>query len=434
MNYLNPIKHWLLRLSRKERISLAALSTAILILTISLSWWTLSPSYLPLFSQLDPQDASQVIDELDKSHIAYRLSNQGQDIAINEKLVDKTRLQLMGSNLQFKGTIGFELFDRNDFGMTEFSRKINYQRALQGELERTINSLDEVSQTRVHLVLPEEHLFQEQSNQPQAAVTLHLTKPLKHQQIQSIQQLIAASVPRLNKKEVIIVDQNGRNLSGSSEEEPLSHLAFKKALERHLNNKVTGILSHVLPDEQIAVNVDVSLNYDELQRESLLPQQDGKITHEKEVRHASEDKMKKNKLNEDLSLEKNFQFGTEKEQFKRAVGFIEHLSISVALPATTRPETRLQIEKLVKASTGFDEKRGDQISVEAIIQKPIKQDAVDTKILIKKSSIDRQLLWLVFLLALSFSGVIISRQLRFRKTRQLLLHDLSQWLEERSGL
>lgn len=432
MNYFNTIKNWFLGLSRRDQLLLSLFAAVIMILTTCLCYWTLRPDYQLLFSQMQPQDAHQVIEALDESKVPYRLANQGQDILIPEELVDKTRLQLMGSAFHFKGNIGFELFDRNDFGMTDFSRKINYQRALQGELERTISSLEEVSQARIHLVLPEDHLFQTENNQPQAALTLRLIKPLSKIQIKSIQQLIAASIPHMKAQDIVIVDQNGNNLGGSADEASTDHLAFKKSLEQHLNNKLQTMLRQVYPDEPLAVTVDATLNYDELQRESLQPQTDGKMTHQKEVHHATEDKTKKNQVNNDLSLEKSFQYGTEKEQFKRATGYIEHLSISVALPANTSAEKRLQIENLVKTTVGFNSQRGDSISVEAIIARPTTPLKTSAKISRPQTPTNHQSwIGLALILILLGSGLGVSRQLRLRKQRVRLLNELTLWLRDK---
>jgi len=431
MNYLIAIKNWFISKPLKERLIFSMLGGGIFLLTLTMIWWVLSPSYTVLFSRLNTEDANQIIHQLEQEKTPYRLSNHGQDILVNTENVDKTRLRLMGSNVQIKGNVGFELFDQNDFGMTDFSRKINYQRALQGELERTIASLDEVRQARVHLVMPEEHLFQEDNKKPRAAVNLKLKNPLSRKQIRSIQQFIAASVPHLSRQDIVIVDQNGNNLTGFEEENSLDHLTFKKNVEHYLSEKVSTLLHNIFPANQMAVIVDVSLNYDELQRESIIPQHDGHITHEKEVRHSSQDKTKKNNVNEDVNREKNFQYGTEKERFKRASGSIEHMSISVALPSDTNADVIARVEKLVKATTGFNSSRGDVISVEAIIM-PHQLPSILPSIKVNNKAFI-PFRWLVISLAcllILIMSTAIVKQIRYRKTRRLLLNDLSQWLQQ----
>ncbi|QBR83991.1 flagellar M-ring protein FliF [Legionella israelensis] len=423
--------HWFFHLSLKERIIFSSFFIIILFFTLALIGWTIHQPYSVLFKQLDAQDAAQMIEKLEQANISYQLSNEGRDILVKQNEVNQTRLKLMSANLQIKGNIGFELFDQNDFGMTDFSRKINYQRALQGELERTISSLEEVRQARVHLVMPEEHLFQEDTRKPQAAVTLKLDHALSQQQVLSIQRLIAASVPQLNQQDVIIVDQNSNDLTDLDEKDTKNHLMLKKSLEQYLNQKVQKLLVRIFPEHQIAVSVDISINYDELQRESIIPQQEGRITHEKEVRHAIQDKMKKSKWDEDISLEKSVQFGTQKEYFKRASGSIEYISISVALPADTKPQEIQQIEKLIKNTIGFNSQRGDSISVAALIPPPSTKSRNLPRKIVEHKKESRELFLPISgsLLLLCFI-VIVLRQIQYRRNRHLLLKDLILWLQE----
>ena len=245
MNYIEQSLQWFQAQSMKRKTILIGGMAFIGSLTIFLSIWAISPSYGVLFNHLDSQDANQMLSQLEEAHIDYQVRNQGHDILINKQLIDKTRIKLMGSGVQLTHSVGFELFDKTDFGMTDFSQKINYQRALQGELERTINSLDEIKQARVHLVIPESHLFQQQDNLPRAAVTLHLKKSLTPQQVKSIQQLITASVAHLPLSNVVMVDQNGNGLVSNEEDSSENHFSAKKNVERYLSDKVMQMLNQV---------------------------------------------------------------------------------------------------------------------------------------------------------------------------------------------
>ena len=348
------------------------------------------------------------------------------EILIDKQLIDKTRIKLMGSGLQLSHNIGFELFDRTDFGMTDFSQKINYQRALQGELERTINSLEEVKQSRVHLVIPQSHLFQNENNLSRAAVTLHLKKTLSPRQVISIQQLVTASVANLSASHVVIVDQYGNGLMANDDDSNATHFAAKKSIERYLNEKVMQMLMEVFHQNQVMVKIDATLNYDELKRELVKPQSNGKVIHEKETQHSSSTKSDKKSGNHDVTREKSYQFGHEKENFTRANGTIQRLTISVVLPQTTKKEKITQIERVVKSTIGFDSKRGDTMSVEALIveKKSEPKRYQPTK---SQSSYATCLTLIIclFLLILRFIHV----QLR-KKHRQRLLMELNQWLLE----
>lgn len=399
---------------------IAAITTALII-------WVTSPTYGLLFSHMDNRDASQILTQLEQENVAYQVRNQGQDIWIEQRLIDKTRIKLMSGDLKFTNSVGFELFDKTDFGMTDFSQKINFQRALQGELERTINSLDEVKQARVQLTIPESHLFQQETNLPRVAVTLHLYKSLTAAQVKSIQQLITASVANLPASNVVMVDQNGNGLTTTEDDASSSHFLAKKNVEHYLNEKVMQMLQQIFTDDRVMVKIDATLNYDELTRERIKPQQNGLVTHEKESRHSTHNKTEKTAENQDFTREKNYEFGREKEQFTRANGTIERLTISVVLPQNTPHEKTIQIERLVKSVVGFDPLRGDSISVEALsitqntsVVNSVPTKSADTLTPLKMGAL------CVLIGLLSF--IWIYRRRMHLNERQRLLASLNQWL------
>lgn len=432
MNYFEQHLNWFKTLTKPRQYSLFAGFFLIISLTSLLIYKVASPSYGVLFNHLDSRDASQLITQLDQANIAYQVRDQGREILIEKSLIDKTRIQLMGAHLALTHSVGFELFDKTDFGMTDFSQKINYQRALQGELERTINSLDEIKEARVHLVIPESHLFQEGNNQPRVAVTLHLNHPLSAAQVKSIAQLMTASVANLTVENVVIVDQNGNALTAKEEEPASNHFDAKKRVEHYLNEKVMQMLNRIFFDEGVLVKIDATLNYDELQRELVKPKAQGQITHEKETQHAIQiNKTDKKPTNQDFTREKSYEFGHEKEHFTRANGTIQRLTISVVLPQSTNKEKRNQVERLVKSVVGFDETRGDVISVEALIL-----DTAPATISHEKSTTHHAQWPKAFfyggamgLLILSVTSLVLHYRRRAIK-RQQLLNELKEWLIE----
>jgi flagellar M-ring protein FliF len=368
VNRLQKILGWFNTLSTPKTIGYCLCIGLIITGFFLACWYVFTPTYAILFNHLDVKDANQMLQKLEKEHIDYRIQNNGHDILINEALVHKTRLKLMGSSLELTGNSGFELFDKNDFGMTDFSQKINYQRALQGELERTIASLDEIRYARVHLVMPEHPLFHQEDNPPKAAVTVYLKKTLTQEQIRSIQHLISSSIDRLSLKHVVIIDQYGNTLSSNQSNQNTYPLHAKKAIEQDLTDKAMHMLQALYPINQVVVKIDATLNYDELQRELITPHAKGQIIHEKEMKHPTTGKTKHSKQYQDITRETSYQLGTEKELFKRARGTIERLSISVMLPQNTNAKILQKVQDIVKNSVGFNQSRGDTISVAALIQ------------------------------------------------------------------
>ena len=143
-------------LGRGARAGLVAGTVSIALATAAMGWWALRADYQVLFAELSPQDAAAMTAELERLKVPYRLADEGASILVEKEQVYAVRMKLMGKDLPLHGAVGFELFNNSDFGMTEFAQKINYQRALQGELTRTILSLAQVKDARVLLVLPEQ--------------------------------------------------------------------------------------------------------------------------------------------------------------------------------------------------------------------------------------------------------------------------------------
>src|SRR5258707_9032464 len=205
--------------SAGARIGLGVATLAIIAGAVVAAVWTLRTEYQPLFTELDPRDASAIAGELDRMKVPYVIGEDGATILVDKTNVHGTRLKIMGKGLDLKGTVGFEIFNNTDFGMTEFAQKINYQRALQGELSRTIGAFEEVRSARVHLVLPESGLLRKSTVRPKASVTLVVRngQRLLPEQIQGIQRLVAASVPEMEPSAVTVLDQQGVALSRRAE-------------------------------------------------------------------------------------------------------------------------------------------------------------------------------------------------------------------------
>ena len=160
---------------------------------------TLNEPYAVLFSELEDKDAGRVITQLESMKRSYKLGDSGSSILVPASEVHDVRIRLMSSDIPLAGGVGFEIFDDTGFGMTEFAQRINYQRALEGELTRTIMALEEVKFARVHIVMPEGGLFESEQGAPSASVTLFLKSGRRPDegQIRGVQNLVSAAVPRL---------------------------------------------------------------------------------------------------------------------------------------------------------------------------------------------------------------------------------------------
>lgn len=248
--------------SQKQQIMLiAAVLAGSCVLFVSIWFFFLRTPYEPLFTNLRAGDAATILSDLERRKIPYSLADGGATILIPADKVESTRLKVMTEDLPLKGTVGFELFNKSDMGLTDFAQKINYLRALQGELERTIMSLDGVASARVHVSLGEDRIFRENQVPPKASVTIRMAKgaSLDPNAIPGIQRLIAAAIPKLDEADVVVLDEEGRVISTASRpavaEESLSP-AFeqKRAVEEYYAARVRQVIAQSNPS--ITVSVD----------------------------------------------------------------------------------------------------------------------------------------------------------------------------------
>lgn len=198
------------------QLPLAGAAAAVIALLLGGLYFATRPDYDVLFSDLRQADAATIVAELEKDKVPYRLDDGGATILAPADRIDQIRLEIMGADLPLKGTVGFELFNKSDMGVTEFAQRINYQRAIQGELARTIMTIDAIDTARVHLTLPEPSIFRAERKPAKASVTL-VTRPgrvLERETVAGIQRLVAASVPDLEPTSVVILDAHGSLAAG----------------------------------------------------------------------------------------------------------------------------------------------------------------------------------------------------------------------------
>lgn len=253
-------------LAPKRRVALfcaAVLSVAAVVLAVS---WAQREDYQLLFSNLAEADAAQVVQKLKDMKVPYRLD--GGRILVPAKAVYESRLQLAAQGLPQGGGVGFELFDRTSFGTTEFVQKLNYRRALQGELARTIMALGEVEQCRVHLAIPEKTLFvrEGESSRPSASVLVRLRagRSLSPAQVDGIVHLVGSSVEGLSPQDVTVVDSRGNVLTrGGGDATGLSTAQFEQqgAFARELEAKILGILEPVVGRGKVRAQVTAVLDF-----------------------------------------------------------------------------------------------------------------------------------------------------------------------------
>ncbi len=377
-----------LRLGLPGRIGLVLGVVAVAATAIGLAIWSSAPDYQVLFSQLAEADAANVVEQLKHQKIPYRLAEGGTTVKVPAEQVYETRLALVSSGLPLSGGVGFEIFDRQGVGATEQSQRVSYQRALQGELARTIGALNDVKNVRVHLVLPESTVFKKDREEPRASVALVL-KPaatLSHEEVMGIQRLVAASIAGLDPVKVVITDQRGVTLSAADETGAVAgsseaRLGVKRDIEAYVARKIVALLDRAYGAGQALVSVDVALNFDEIKStiQDVVPLRggangEGAIVRKRQVEMgatpsqvvSSEAAAAANTKGSTATTEVEYEFGRRLEQVISAPGSISRMSVGVIVPGAFDDAKRQRIMDLVRVAAGVNAARGDAIVVEPL--------------------------------------------------------------------
>ncbi|HYD79889.1 MAG TPA: flagellar basal-body MS-ring/collar protein FliF [Paucimonas sp.] len=373
------------QLPQRSRWGLAVGLVVVVLLTAALAFWALRSEQKVLFANLSPQDAATMTAELERMKVPYDLADEGNTILVDGDIVHNTRLKLIGKDLPLNGTVGLELFNNADIGMTEFAQKVNYQRAQQGELTRTILSIEEVQAARVHLALPEQGLFKKANSQPKASVTV-TTKPgkkLRPAQVAGIQRLVAAAIPNIKAGDVTVLDQHGIVLSssaaadGEEAEAAANPLDGKRGVEEYLNRKLVEVLDQTFGPGQSIASVDVVLNEDRMKTttESVVPAgaaeqgvaPSGVVVREKQITRAG-NSASQEAGGDVVHSEIDYQVGRRVEQVVHARGAISRINVAVVVKKPLDAAQIERIKEMVALAVGYNKARGDGVAVYSIDQ------------------------------------------------------------------
>src|SRR5437870_8587097 len=259
-------------LGRAQQVLLLALAVLVPSLMFVGSQWVSDGQYVPLFASLTTEDAGAIVTQLKGAKVPYRLGGGGEQILVPADRANEVRLKMAVQGLPLGGGVGFEVFDRPALGVSDFAQRLNYQRALQGELSRTIGQLRGVTRARVHLVLPQPSLFTDRERPASASVFLKLApgSQLRAEQVKGIVHLVASSVEGLSPERVTLVDTAGRVLAmgGESATSAVSgrRLEIKTALEDSLERRVQTLLDSALGPGQAITRVAAQMNFDQMER------------------------------------------------------------------------------------------------------------------------------------------------------------------------
>jgi flagellar M-ring protein FliF len=377
-------------LSSRQRIGLAGGAGAIAIGIIAAAAWLLSDEYVTLASHVPADRMEELTGQLDRARLHYRVGAQADAIVVPASELGQARAALAaGGNGDVPPNVGLEIFKEADFSSTDFSQRINYQRALQGELTRTIQTMTGVRSARVHVVLPEAGLFKRPGAKPSAAVTLVLRpgSSLSQSQVRGIQRLVVASVPEIKVEDVVLLDDSGRALTrramGSEDDGSSSQLDMKRQVDQYLEGKLQRLLQELAPQAAASLSVDALLDERQLR---VTTEEPLSAPAAKNAEHATGVVVKERQTQRSRPAagsssgagaagtsdtgdadsgewEYEYKVGQRVEQVLSAPGSMKRLTVAVALQGAPEQLSAGAVEQLVAHAVGVDRARGDSVAV-----------------------------------------------------------------------
>ncbi|MGC9947710.1 MAG: flagellar basal-body MS-ring/collar protein FliF [Bryobacteraceae bacterium] len=408
---MRQIRKLISDLSIKQRVTIVMAALLAGVLIASLVHWKHESGFSALYIGMAPEDAAGVVQKLKETGVEYRLAESGGTVRVPSEKLAESRLALAAAGLPKTGRIGFELFDKTNFGTTDFVEHINYKRALEGELERSVMSLAEVEQARVHLTLPKESVFldQQQPSKGSVMVKLHPGAHLSPLNVVAITNLVASAVEGLSPDAISVVDMNGTLLTRRARaaavdgaQAPGELLEMRQQVEHNLVAKISETLDPLLGPNayRVGASVDYDLTSGEQQEETLDPTHSVMVSSQK-----SEDVADRGGSSGIPGTASNLPGGAAPAkagaggvsrrteniayQTSRVIrhtripqGIVKRMSLAVLVDQTVRwegsgaqrhrllipvaPETLKTIKELVAGVTGFSAERGDQLIVETL--------------------------------------------------------------------
>lgn len=397
----DSLKNFISTLTLKQKIviGVSVITTFVLIMLL-ISIFN-QPNYGVLFADLSQQDASKVIEYLSAQKIPYQIEENGTLVKVPKEMVYETRIELAGKGLPTSGTIGYELFDKSSMGMSDFMQKLNYKRALEGELARTIMGQEGIEGARVHLVFPEKSIFRNEQIPPTASVVIKLTDNYKlpKEKASAIVNFISSSVEGLSTNNITLIDTKGRLLWKEDAEDNISFTStkqydIKNSIETYLAQKAQNLLDNVLGYGNSMVQVNVDLNFNQVEKTMEIYDPETQVVISEQTSSGSNAGFSigdtTQQSNENTIT--NYEVSKTIQKVIEETGNITRLSVAAVindLPRTVEkdgkqileysprpPEQIRKIEELLKGALGIIEERNDVLSIVNIPfeTKPIEED------------------------------------------------------------
>ena len=375
------------RIGGGRQAAIIAVGVIVTALVFGVSRWATAPTMVPLFADVPIESVGKMTDKLTESAIAFELDRTGSTILVGSADLAKARVALARDAMPVTGRPGLELFDKPSWGMTDFTQKVNYRRALEGELERTIGKMRDIKAVQVHLALEDDQVFKKNERPSKASVTLTMADGGRPNEstVRGIAGLVAGSVGGLEPDHVTIVDERGEALTmegdGSLAGLSSRQLAVQREVESYMEQKVAGLLSSLVGTGNSRVQVAASINFDKIERTTQAVDPDKQATSTEQRAEVTPGTPQQGAGYSTTAT--SYENTRSVESFSGAIGNLKRLTVAVLVAdkvtmppaganATTpavpvvvarNPEEIARIETLVRNALGVDSTRGDMISV-----------------------------------------------------------------------
>ena len=417
------------RIGGPRRAAIFGVGLIALVAIFGLARWATQPELVPAFSGVPLESVGKMTDALDAAGVTYALQRGGTDIMVATTDLARARVVLASAGLPAEGRPGLELFDQPSWGMTDFAQKINYRRALEGELERTIGNMKGIERAQVHLAIKETQSFRRTSDTPaEASVVVKLRNGQRPEAdvVRGIAQLVASSVDNLESQRVAVLDDGGRLLSRMLDANDPSSLSSaqleqQRAVEDHLAEKANALVSQIVGAGNANVIVAADLSFDQVERMSQVidPEKQALSTEQRaEITPGTDGGAGS------TNIATSFDNSRTVETVKSATGVVKRLTVSVLVKdrvdakgvSTTRPQAELdQLAALVRNAVGFDSTRGDLVKVVSASFEDIRAIPPETtgeKVVRTVQQVQRPALGLIGLLTAVFVAMMLMKNLR----------------------
>lgn len=395
------LKNFINTLTIKQKIVIGVSVVTTFILIIFLVSIFNQPNYAVLFADLSQQDASKVIEHLSAKKIPYQIEDNGSIIRVPKDKVYETRLELAGKGLPSSGTVGYELFDKSSMGMSDFMQKLNYKRALEGELARTIAGQEGIDGARIHLVFPEKSIFRDEQIPPTASVVIKLKDNYKlpKDKASAIVNFISSSVEGLSTNNITLIDTKGRLLWKEDSDDNLSFAStkqyeIKNSIEMYLAQKAQNLLDNVLGYGNSMVQVNAELNFNQVEKTMEIYDPESQVVISEQTSSGSNAGFSIGDTTQQTNENNitNYEVSKTIQKVIEETGNIKRLSVAAVIndiPKTVEkdgkqiveftprsPEQIKKIEELLRGAMGINNERNDLLSIVNIPfeTKPVEED------------------------------------------------------------